>query len=80
MNRVAVVVVATFISAPVFAQSQDPSIGSGNIAGTVRSAPVGHRQPRSVDVPQTNTSGTGNLSAYDRDPRLERALRICRGC
>jgi hypothetical protein len=81
MKRIAVVVIATFISDPVVAQSYDPSIGTGNIVpGTVWQAPVGHRQPRAADVPQTNNSGRDNLSAYERDVRLERALRICRGC
>ena len=80
MKRIAVALVVAFIPGPLLAQSHDPSIGSGNIAGTVRPAPVGHRQPRSIDVPQANDARNGNLSVYDRDPRLERALRICRGC
>jgi hypothetical protein len=63
---------------PALGQSHDPSIGSGNIDRTVITAPVGHRQPRAVDVPATNVEDNG--SAYARDRKLDRVLRICRGC
>jgi hypothetical protein len=66
------------VASPAFAQSHDPSIGSGNIDRSAMTAPVGHRQPRARDVPPTNIGN--NPSAYARDPKLERALRsICRG-
>jgi len=43
-------------------------------------APVGHRQPRQTDVPQS-----GVVSAWERqqqqfDRELDRKLVICRGC
>ena len=43
-------------------------------------APVGHRQPRRADVPQSEA-----LSAWERqqrqfDQELDRRLIICRGC
>jgi hypothetical protein len=78
-NRIAVVVLATMVTSPALAQSNDPSIGSGNIDRPAITAPVGHRQPRAADVPRTNMGD--NPPAYTRDPKLERALRsICRGC
>jgi Skp family chaperone for outer membrane proteins len=73
-NRNAVVVLATIVASPALAQSHDPSIGSGNIDRSAITAPVGHRQPRAADVPKISD----NLSAQDR--KLDRALRICRGC
>jgi hypothetical protein len=75
-NRIAVVFLAAALASPAMAQSHDPSLGSGNIDRSQMTAPVGHRQPRASDVPATNN----NTSAYARDPKLERALRICRGC
>jgi hypothetical protein len=43
-------------------------------------APVGHRQPRQADVPQSET-----VSAWERQQRqlnqeLDRRIIICRGC
>lgn len=53
------------------------------IAGASRTpwpAPVGHRQPRVADIPQSS-----DLSAWEReqqqlDAELDRKLIICRGC
>jgi hypothetical protein len=73
-NRIAVVVLATIVASPALAQSNDPSLGTGNIDRSVIPAPVGHRQPRAADVPKISD----NPSAQDR--KLDRALRICRGC
>ena len=69
------VAIATY---PALGQSHDPSTGSGNIDRTVITAPAGHRQPRAVDVPLTTLEDSG--SAYARDRKLDRALKICRGC
>jgi len=77
-NGIAVVVLATIVVSPALAQSHDPSTGSGNIDRSVITAPVGHRQPRAGDV-QANNIGD-NPSAYARDPKFHRVLRICRGC
>jgi hypothetical protein len=77
-NRIAVVFLAAALASPALAQSHDPSLGSGNIDRSHMTAPVGHRQPRASDVPATNSND--NTSAYARNPKLERALRICRGC
>jgi hypothetical protein len=45
----------------------------------VGAAPIGHRQPRAADVPQSNRSAAEQ--AEDRQQaELTRKLRICRGC
>jgi hypothetical protein len=80
-TRIAVVFLAAALASPALAQSRDPSLGSGNIDRsdmTAPTAPVGHRQPRAGDVPGTNINDSS--SAYARDSKLERTLRICRGC
>ena len=77
-NRIAVVLLSLALASPAFAQSHDPSLGSGNIDRSAMTAPVGHRQPRAGDVPATNNND--NASAYARDRKLERMLKICRGC
>jgi hypothetical protein len=51
----------------------------------VPQAPVGHRQPRAVDLPSTTGSGSGAADSIDeRITRLNReagrGLNICRGC
>ena len=41
-------------------------------------APVGHRQPRTADIP-TSTSGSRLLD--QEDARVDRSIRsVCRGC
>jgi hypothetical protein len=76
-HRIAVLLVATALASPALAQSHDPSLGSGNIDRSDMTAPIGHRQPRARDVPATNVD---NASAYVRDSKLDRVMRICRGC
>jgi hypothetical protein len=75
---VASAVLAALTAYPALAQSRDSSFGQNNIDGSVITAPAGHRQPRAGDLPATNTGD--NPSAYARDEKLDRALRICRGC
>jgi hypothetical protein len=46
-------------------------------------APIGHRQPRAADMPSTTGSGTDD--PFDQrikqlNGRVDRNLRICRGC
>ena len=58
---------------PGTAQAQKPSGASG----TLREAPVGHRQPRTRDVP----SEQGLNEPTKEDRALDKALKsICRGC
>jgi len=53
-------------------------MATGNIDRSVMTAPIGERQPRTVDLPATNMGD--NASANARDEKLDCVLRICRGC
>jgi hypothetical protein len=44
----------------------------------IGSAPVGHRQPHSGDVPSENTGDIERIGA--EDAAVDRKLNICRGC
>jgi len=77
-NGIAILVLATIVTSQALAQSHDSSIGSGNIDRPIITAPVGHRQPRASDLQRTEIGDT--RSAYARDPKLDRVLKICRGC
>jgi hypothetical protein len=70
----AAMVLATLMASPALAQSQDPSVGSGNMDRSVPTAP----QPRLSDVPSTNT--INNRSEYGRELNWDRVLKICRNC
>ena len=48
-------------------------------SGQVVPAPVGHRQPRAGDIPQTGKSTAEQLEERQQ-AELTRKLRICRGC
>jgi len=41
-------------------------------------APVGHRQPSTVDVPAAVLKSAGTIT--DREQQLDKRLNICRGC
>ena len=45
---------------------------------TVGLAPIGHRQPKTTDVPVEKPSDLERLS--DEDIKVDRRLTICRGC
>jgi hypothetical protein len=47
--------------------------------GAFTNAPVGHRQPRAADIPQTNKTAA-ELLEERQQADLNRRLRICRGC
>jgi hypothetical protein len=47
--------------------------------GAFTNAPVGHRQPRAADIPQTDKSAA-ELLEERQQADLNRRLRICRGC
>jgi hypothetical protein len=47
-------------------------------AGSVREAPIGHRQPRVKDVPSWIEENLGTRSLEDHT--IDRKLRICRDC
>jgi len=48
-------------------------------SGQVIPAPVGHRQPRAADIPQSDKSSAEQLEERQQ-AELTRKLRICRGC
>jgi hypothetical protein len=58
--------------------------GTGNSpssAGTLRDAPVGHRQPRADQVPSEKNLGNPNDPVNKEDAALDRKIKsICRGC
>jgi CBS domain-containing protein len=72
----------------------DPSVGppaktintsdrNGAIALTAHSpwlAPVGHRQPQKIDVPQNEAIAAWERQQRRRNAELDRKLIICRGC
>lgn len=42
-------------------------------------APIGHRQPRAGDIPETGPNDPGKIDAQDRE--LDRMIKgICKGC
>jgi hypothetical protein len=43
-------------------------------------APLGHRQPRAMDVPDKVMAFPSELSEQQLDRELDRRLVICRGC
>jgi hypothetical protein len=47
---------------------------------SVRQAPVGHRQPRPSDVPETTQLSPPDLELRRLDEEIDRKLIICRGC
>jgi hypothetical protein len=51
----------------------------GDQPATVREAPIGHRQPRAGEVPETGPNNPDRIDAQDRD--LDRMIKgICKGC
>ena len=64
--------------------SKGTSVGS-TINGSVPEAPVGHRQPRASDVPQTSDVPNEKNSTIDllakENANLDKKIKsICRGC
>jgi hypothetical protein len=45
-----------------------------------REAPVGHRQPRPSEVPETTELSPRELELRRLDEEIDRKLVICRGC
>ena len=43
-------------------------------------APVGHRQPRRADVPESEAASARERQQRQLDQELDRKLIICRGC
>ena len=73
----AVLLAASISLAPaVWAQEANTPV---YIPGPTIPAPVGHRQPRAADIPQTDKSAADALMEKQQAD-LNRRLRICRGC
>ena len=70
------------VSRPTSAQNgNNGNFGAltGSTTGMSRQAPVGHRQPRPIDIP------AAELSAFDRalrqeDESIDKKIVICRDC
>jgi hypothetical protein len=77
-NRLVVVFLAAAFAAalasPAAAQSYDPSVGSGNIARSEVTAPIGQHRARA------GVSNLGGPSAFAREPNWGQAPAVCRGC
>jgi hypothetical protein len=43
-------------------------------------APVGHRQPRAADLPRNVPPDPFDLRLQQENRKLDRDLRLCRGC
>ena len=59
-----------------------PGALSGNATAMIsapRQAPVGHRQPRTSDIPAVELSGS-DIELRREDELIDRKLLICRGC
>jgi hypothetical protein len=54
-----------------------PALAAGGIETKPWPAPVGHRQPRAVDVPAPPSSQTLDQEDADVDRKIS---NICRGC
>ena len=65
---------AAALASPAAAQSYDPSVGSGNIARSDVTAPIGQHQARA------GVSNLGGPSAFAREPNWGRTLKNCHGC
>lgn len=64
----------------LLAQEQlTPPSDPGYARGAFTNAPVGHRQPRAADIPQTEKT-PAQLLEERQQADLNRRLRICRGC
>jgi hypothetical protein len=49
-------------------------------ADLFRQAPIGHRQPRPVDIPEAARATSGDAELRRLDTEIDRKLIICRGC
>lgn len=96
MSRLGLTVVAASIlfgSAPGFAGSESTTNSVQSLATTapnqddvlarfasVGRAPIGHRQPRQSEVPQTTQLPPDDLELRRLDEEIDRKLTICHGC
>jgi len=58
--------------------TEPQTTGQGYRAGEVPQAPIGHRQPRAIDLPpEVRDAGANPIPA---EKEFDKRLRICRGC
>ena len=75
-----IVVVLGSIAVSRPASAQNGSNGNfGATTGMLRQAPIGHRQPRPIDIPVVEPSPS-DLALRQEDESIDRKLNICRGC
>jgi hypothetical protein len=56
------------------------TVGSGsNLSFAAWQAPIGHRQPRPIDIPVVEPSPS-DLALRQENESIDRKLNICRGC
>jgi hypothetical protein len=72
---------APLLLAPALSAQEQltPPSDRGYARGAFNNAPVGHRQPRAADIPQTEKTAV-ELLEERQQAELNRRLRICRGC
>jgi hypothetical protein len=64
---------------PKQAKPAEPqTTGQGYRAGEVPQAPIGHRQPRVIDLPPDVRDAGAKPTPAEED--FDKRLRICRGC
>jgi hypothetical protein len=84
MKLVVMVSLALLVAGPAaLAQtgSGTGSPGAANQSAVTPQAPVGHRQPRSDQVPSEKNLSDPNNPANKEDAALDRKIKsICRGC
>lgn len=62
------------------------AIGAGGKTGTFQlsqgysRAPIGHRQPRPIDVPADPELSPSDRALRQEDERIDNRIVICRGC
>lgn len=90
-NRSGLTVVAALLlfgASPIGAGAETMSgsgirnvVSTGDIALAARSqAPIGHRQPRQIDVPLVAAMSPIDSELRRLDAEVDRKLIICRGC
>ena len=43
-------------------------------------APIGHRQPRPIDIPPVDLASSYDRGLHQEDARIDKRIVICRGC
>jgi hypothetical protein len=59
-------------------QCRADNAGKGGFC--IPQAPVGHRQPRAADLPRNIPPDPSDLRLQQENRKLDRDLRLCRGC